>query len=417
MAKFIIRGAKKLKGELKINGAKNAALPIIAACLLVKGEVQLKRIPDISDVKVMINLLEALGAKIETFQDEMIINAASVNTAKAPYELVKKIHASFDIAGPLLSRFKEAQVPLPGGCVIGGRAVNLHIDAFRALGASVVLEHGLLKTRAKKIKGNKIYFKKISVGATKNALMAAVLASGTTIIENAALEPEVVDLANFLKQCGSKIYGIGTPEMKIEGVPELHPPIESYKIISDRIEAGTYLLAALITRGEIKINSIDPKFLEALLKNLEAANQKIERGDDSISLKFQNPILPLEVTTMPYPGFPTDLQPLLTTVLTLAKGTSIIEETIFDARFNYIDELRRMGANILVKNKHVLITGVESLTGAPVEAPDIRAGAALVLAALSAQGESEISNIEFIDRGYEQIEKKLNSLGAEIRRI
>lgn len=418
MAKLIIEGGNVLSGKVKIRGAKNAALPIMAASLLVEGDVNLKKIPNISDVHVMIKLLRSLGAKVNfKGRQEMNVNISSrgVLITQAPYELVKKIHASFDIVGPLLARFKQVEVPLPGGCVIGTRAVDMHMEGFKALGADIFVEHGVLKAKAKELNGANIHFNFSSVGATKNIMMAACLAKGITIIQNAACEPEVIDLANFLNKCGARIKGIGTREIIIEGVSQLSSA--SYKIISDRIEAGTFLLAGAITSGEVMVEDVSPSLLESVLTKLESIGQVIERGEDYITIIGQKPILPAEVTTAPHPGFPTDLQPPMGAVLAYADGTSLLEETIFDGRFNYVDELRRMGANISVRDRTAVIKGTPTLTGAPVEATDIRAGAALILAALAAKGISEISGLEFIDRGYEKIEKRLSLLGAKIRRI
>lgn len=416
MPKLVIDGGGALSGKVKVNGAKNAALPIMAASLLVEDNISLKKIPDISDVWVMVKLLKSLGAKINfKGRQDMDINCRGVSSNAPPYELVKKIHASFDIVGSLLARFKQAEVPLPGGCVIGTRAVDMHIEGFRALGAEVVVEHGVLKAKAKRLKGAKIHFSRSSVGATKNIIMVACMSRGKTVIQNAACEPEIVDLANFLNKCGAKIKGMGTREIRIEGVSELNPV--NHKIIPDRIEAGTFLIAGAITAGEVMIEDISPAFLEAVLTKLEAAGQVIERGENYITIIGQRPVLPTEVTTAPFPGFPTDIQPPMAALLAYAKGTSIVEETIFDGRFNYVDELRRMGADIIIKDRNAVIRGVEKLTGAPVEATDIRAGAALILAALAAKGTTEVSGLEFIDRGYEKIEKRLSLLGAKIRRI
>ena len=416
MSRLIIEGERTLTGKILINGAKNSALPIMAACLLVEGPVKLYRIPNISDVKVMIKLLKSLGAKV-TFnsKNQMTINAKNINTTKASYELVKKIHASFDIAGPLIARFRQAEVPLPGGCVLGTRAVDMHIEGFKALGVDVVVEHGVLKAKAKNLKGARIGFRQSSVGATKNVIMAACLADGRTIIQNTACEPEVNDLVNFLITCGAKIEGVGTRELKIEGVKKFHSC--EYEIIPDRIEAGTYLLAGAITQGEVTALDISPNNLGSVLDTIEHMGQKVIRDEKQITVIGQKPILPVNITTFPFPGFPTDLQPQISSVLTFAKGSSLVEETIFDGRFNYVDELRRMGANIIVKGQTSVIEGIKNLTGAPVEATDIRAGSALVLAGLAAQGKTEISGVEYIDRGYEKIEKRLSLLGAKIRRV
>lgn len=419
MGKLIIAGGKKIEGRLKSNGAKNAALPIMAACLLNKGDVILKKVPDISDVWVMKELLESLGARVEfdPSANEMKINASDLTTHRTPHALVRKIHASFDVTGPLLARFGRAEVSLPGGCVLGSRPVDLHTKGFMALGAKVDLGYGYYRVEATDLKGSRIYFDKSSVGATKNVMMAACLARGKTIMENAAREPEVVDLANFLISMGARINGAGTTEIEIEGVESLHPPEKEYEIITDRIEGGTYLLAAAITGGELLLEDIKPYFLEAFLDKLEEAKQIVERGDNWIRVKGKKPIKPVEVTSMPFPGFPTDLQPPFCALLTIAEGTSIIKETIFDNRFAYTDELRRMGADIKIDDRTARIKGVQQLTGAPVNAMDIRAGAALVLAGLVADGQTEVGGLKYIDRGYENIAGRLKELGADIKRI
>jgi len=419
LGKLIIAGGKKIEGRLKSNGAKNAALPIMAACLLNKGDVILKKVPDISDVWVMKELLESLGARVEfdPSANEMKINASDLTTHRTPHALVRKIHASFDVTGPLLARFGRAEVSLPGGCVLGSRPVDLHTKGFMALGAKVDLGYGYYRVEATDLKGSRIYFDKSSVGATKNVMMAACLARGKTIMENAAREPEVVDLANFLISMGARINGAGTTEIEIEGVESLHPPEKEYEIITDRIEGGTYLLAAAITGGELLLEDIKPYFLEAFLDKLEEAKQIVERGDNWIRVKGKKPIKPVEVTSMPFPGFPTDLQPPFCALLTIAEGTSIIKETIFDNRFAYTDELRRMGADIKIDDRTARIKGVQQLTGAPVNAMDIRAGAALVLAGLVADGQTEVGGLKYIDRGYENIAGRLKELGADIKRI
>lgn len=411
-----VGGGKTLRGEVAARGAKNAALPIMAACLLARGDVCIRKVPDITDVRVMIEILRSLGARV-TFDGNgrMYINSDTITTVRAPYELVGKMNASFDITGPLLARFNEAEVPMPGGCNIGSRPVNLHMEGFRTLGAEVTSDHGYVKAKSQKLKGNKIYFGKTSVGATKNCMMAATLAEGTTILENAAREPEVVDLAHFLNKMGARINGIGTPNIEIEGVSELRGA--EYEIIPDRIETGTYLIAGAITCGDVTVTQTDPEFMEALLAKLQMANQDVTCGKDWIRVKGKRPIFSLEISTSPHPGFPTDIQPMMASLLTLARGTSIIVETIFDRRYMYVDELRRLGADIWVSDRTAVIRGVEKLSGAPVNSPDIRAGGALVTAALAAEGESLISGLEFIDRGYQNIEVELKKLGADIERV
>ncbi|MCD6310157.1 MAG: UDP-N-acetylglucosamine 1-carboxyvinyltransferase [Candidatus Eremiobacteraeota bacterium] len=412
---FIIKRGNQLTGEIKASGAKNAALPIMAANILATSPVIIRRVPNISDVRIMARILRALGAKVTFRKGIMKIDSSNMSSVRAPYKLVSKIHASFDITGPLLARFKYAEVPLPGGCNLGTRPVNFHIDGFKALGADVKFEHGYVIVSARKLKGANIFLPKPSVGATKNIMMAACLASGTTVIENAAREPEVADLANFLIQLGAHIKGHGTSKLEIEGVKSLDGGLD-YTIISDRIEAGTYLLAGASTQGEITVNSINPEFLEAFLFKLKNAGQKIDMGEDWISVRGKRPLKAVDISTAPFPGFPTDLHPPIASFLCFADGTSVIEETIFDGRFIYLDELRRLGADVKIKNHSVLIKGVKKLSGAPVVAPDIRAGGALIIAGLSAEGETVISGLDKIDRGYEDIENKLRLLGADIRR-
>jgi UDP-N-acetylglucosamine 1-carboxyvinyltransferase len=416
LAYLIIQGGKKLKGEVVCMGAKNAALPIMAASLLAKGDVCLRRVPHIADVEVMMEILRSMGARVSNDGNgKILINSDHLTTVRASYELVGRLNASFDITGALLARYKEAEVPLPGGCNLGSRPVNLHLDAFRALGADVVSDRGYIKVKARDLRGSKIYFSKTSVGATKNCLMAASLAQGKTVLENAAMEPEVIDLANFLNRMGARITGAGTPNIEIEGVSELRGI--DYEIIPDRVESGTYLISGAITGGDVLVRKTNPEFLEALIAKLQMANQEVTFGKDWIRIKGRKPIFSLEISTAPYPGFPTDLQPIVTALLTLAKGTSIIVETIFDRRYMYIDEMRRLGADVWVSDRTAVVRGVDKLSGAPVSAPDIRAGGALIAAALAADDESQVRGLEFIDRGYERIEEVLACLGADIRRV
>jgi len=416
MSRLVVRGGKKLEGTLPSMGAKNAALPIMAACLLVEGPVVLERVPRLVDVEVMVSLLEFLGANVVSHSDgRMEIDCSKVDKFRAPYELVKKIHASFDITGPLLARFRQAEVPLPGGCVLGYRGVTFHIDGFRALGAQVELEHGHLIAKASQLKGAHILIGRSSVGATKNIMMAACLAKGTTVLENAAREPEVVDLADFLNACGAKITGAGKTEVTIEGVAKLHGA--THRIVSDRLEAGTWLLAGAITGGKVSVTDILPVYLGAFLDKLETTGAEVERGKNFITVSRSNAIQATEILTAPFPGFPTDMQPQFVTYLSVAEGTSIVTETIFDGRFMYVAELLRMGANITVTDRTAVIKGVSKLTGAPVEAPDIRAGVALLLAGLRAEGETVIGGVKYIDRGYEKPEERLRLLGADVVRV
>ncbi|MFP4497568.1 MAG: UDP-N-acetylglucosamine 1-carboxyvinyltransferase [Vulcanimicrobiota bacterium] len=416
---LVINGGKPLKGELRVNGAKNAALPIMAGAILAPGNITLERVPDISDVRVMTQLLRHLGATVESDNNVVSIDTQDINNTKAPYSLVKKLNASFDITGALVARFGEATVPLPGGCVIGTRAVDLHLAGFEALGCKVEqLSGGFIQIRAETLMGTRFYFSKTSVGATKNVMMAACLARGKTILENVAREPEVVDLANFLNTCGAQIAGHGTARIEIRGVKQMIGNGIEYSIIPDRIEAGTYILAAAVTGGKLKLIDISPDYLKIFLRKLRKANQEVITGENFIEVRGRKPIHPMgAVITEPYPGFPTDLQPPVVAFLCLEKGVSYVKEKIFNMRFNYVNELRRMGADIELDGRTAIVRGVKELLGAPVDAPDIRAGGALIIAALAARGNSEIHGMQYIDRGYENIENRLGNLGADIRRV
>lgn len=415
MSRLVIHGPTPLRGTLEASGAKNAALPIIAASILAQGEVELKRVPNISDVWTMADILRAMGAIVEyTGDGRMKLDTSKVSTA-APHELVRKMNASFDVAGPLLACYGEAEVSLPGGCRLGPRPVDLHIAGFRKLGAEVSSEHGFVKARASKLTGARIVFPKVSVGATKNCMMAATLAEGETVLENCAREPEIIDLADFLCEMGAQITGQGTSSVTVKGVKNLHGA--RYSIVPDRIEVGTYLLGAAITGGDLTMEGCVPEHVRALLSRLREANQDVDIQGDAIRVKARRPIAALDIATAPYPGFPTDLHPQIVVLMTLADGASILEETIFSGRFMYAMELVRLGADIKVSDRQVFVRGVPKLSGAPVDAPDIRAGGALVLAALAAEGETIISGVKYIDRGYEEIEKRLGQLGADIRRL
>ena len=416
-SRLIIQGGRPLIGSLEASGAKNACLPIMAASILAKGVVELDRVPDISDVRVMANILREIGVKVEfdAAAGHMKLDSSELKTTRAPEELVSKMNASFDIMGPLLARCGEGEVSMPGGCRLGPRPVNFHIEAFKKLGAEVTVEGGFVKAKAKGLKGAHILFQSVSVGATKNAMMAATMAEGTTILEGCAREPEISDLAEFLIKMGAKISGIGTQTLQIEGVEKLHGT--KHSIIADRIEGCTYLLGAVITGGDVTIEKFDAEYCGAFLAQLEKAGQEVIVGDHFVRVKGHRPILPLEITTAPYPGFPTDLHPQIVAALTLSNGVSALAETIFDSRFMYVMELVRLGADLLASGKYVRIRGVKKLVGAPVDAPDIRAGGALVLAGLAAEGETTIRGLKYIDRGYQQLEQKLNSLGAKVERV
>ncbi|MHB2016258.1 MAG: UDP-N-acetylglucosamine 1-carboxyvinyltransferase [Candidatus Xenobia bacterium] len=416
MERLVIQGGVPLHGRLAAPGSKNASLPIMAACLLAHGDCVLDGVPDIADTRVMAQILGALGAQVERLQPGVMrINTDHLNTTTASYDLVRMMNASFDVAGPLLARYHAMEVALPGGCNLGTRPVNLHIDGFRQFGAQVTTEHGYVQARTPGLRGAHIHLPKVSVGATKNLMMAATLAEGTSTIENAAREPEIIDLASFLIAMGARISGAGTSRISIEGVRELHGV--PYRVRRDRIAVGTWLLAGAVTQGDLRVEGLPPEDLTFFLSELEACGQEVSTGADWIQVRGRRPVRPREIETAPFPGFPTDLHPPMVTLLTLAEGTSIVQETIFDGRFMYVNELTRLGADVRVTEHTALIRGVKRMAGAPVEAPDIRAGGALVLAGLAADGETSVGGVEFIDRGYEQIELTLQQAGARIRRI
>jgi UDP-N-acetylglucosamine 1-carboxyvinyltransferase len=414
-----VRGGLRLEGSVAVHGAKNAALPIMAAALLGSGKTTLRGVPRITDVSVMWSLLEALGARLTLEGPNTItIDPSNVNTHRAPYALVRKLAASFDLCGPLLGRFGRAEVPLPGGCVLGTRATDMHEAAFRTLGASVTVSHGFLIASAEggRLRGGEIHFRTPSVGATKNAMLAAVLASGITTVRNVAMEPEVVDLANFLVAMGANIKGQGGDTLVITGVKRLRGV--EYEIIPDRIVAGTLMIAGAITRGDVTVKACRPADLETLSLKLAECGVTVSHGDDWVRVQADAVKSGTDIVTAPHPGFATDLQPQMLTFLCTTPGTSVVEESIFNARFSYINELVRMGADVRVAmdNNTALVKGGGQLSGAPVEAPDIRAGAALVIAGLAASGETEIIGLEYIDRGYERIEERLSELGAQVQR-
>ncbi len=414
-----VRGGHRLEGSVETHGAKNAALPIMAASLLAKSPVTLHRIPQITDVSVMRSLLEALGARLQQEAPGTItIDPSNVGSVRAPYTLVRKLAASFDLVGPLLARFGRAEVPLPGGCILGTRATDMHEQAFRALQATVSNAHGYLiaSVKNKRLRGATIDFRMPSVGATKNAMLAAVMATGTTTIKNAAMEPEVVDLADFLNAMGANVAGHGGDTIVIEGVKELSGV--EYSIIPDRIVAGTLLIAGAATRGDVTVTHARPDHLDAVLHKLQECGAKVTTTADSIRVQAERVAGGTDILTAPFPGFPTDLQPPMLSFLCTCPGTSVVEETIFNARFSYVNELARMGGDVRVamENNTALVKGGAPLSGAPVEAPDIRAGAALVVAGLAAQGETEIIGLEYIDRGYERLEDMLSALGGQVQR-
>lgn len=412
-----IVGGQPLQGEVRISGSKNGVLPLLAAALLVEGETLIENVPDITDVNLMIQLLRALGASCSlTAPGQLKIDATHISSVAPPDELVRAMRASFYVAGPLLARFGEAEVPLPGGCVLGQRPVDYHLKGFRMLGADVRVEGGVMHARGGRLRGAQILLdgRTRSVGATVNLLLAAVLAEGTTVIENASREPEVVSCEEFLRDCGGDIQGLGTSRLTIRGVKRLEPT--RVTAIPDRMETGTFLISGLITRGDVTVTHCRPDHMDVVLPELIRAGAQIERHKDSIRLRAFNRPTSVEIETAPYPGFPTDLQPNMAVLAAIGIGTSVIEETIFDMRFSYTDELVRMGADIEIKDRVAIIRGVEKLSGAPVVATDLRAGSALVLAGLVASGSTEVSGADKLDRGYEDFEGKLCALGASVHR-
>lgn len=418
MDKLIIRGNVPLSGEIRISGAKNAALPIIAGCLLASGPVNVGNVPQLQDVTTIMSLLGQMGVRLTLDERSNIeIDATSLHSYHAPYELVRTMRASVLVLGPLLSRFGEADVSLPGGCAIGTRPVDQHLKGMRAMGAEITVENGYIKARAKKrLEGAVIVMDIVTVTGTENIMMAAVLAKGQTIIQNAAREPEVEDLANFLNALGAKISGAGTSTIIIDGVDEITGG--SYNVLPDRIETGTYLTAAAITRGKVKLKNTRPDLLESILTKLSEAGAYIETGNDWISLDMKgNRPKAVSISTAPYPAFPTDMQAQFMALNTVAEGTGIITETVFENRFMHVQELLRMGAKISLKGNTAICEGIDNLQGAPTMATDLRASASLVLAGLAAAGETTVDRIYHIDRGYECIEEKLSQLGARIHRV
>lgn len=419
MEKFIIKGGIPLRGNVKISGAKNAALPIIAASLLTEEPVTLRRIPKVSDVFTMLNVLKTLGCKSYWKDDALTLDASNIISTEAPYELIKKMRASYYVLGPLVARFNEAKVALPGGCALGSRPVDLHIKGLKTLGAKVEIKHGYVTCKAKNLEGKRIMLKGqhgTSVGATINVMMAASLSKGVTKIEEAAMEPEVVDVANFLNRCGGKIEGMGTPIIEIEGCKKLKGT--EYSIIPDRIETGTLLIASAITKGNVIVKKCNPEHNRVLIHLLKEYGVEIQEGKDYLNICPPKTVKPLSIQVGPYPSFSTDLQPPMISLLSVTPGNSTIVETIFENRFMHVPELIRLGADINMIDRYTaVIKGVKQLSGAPLMASDIRASAALILAGLVAKGETHISRIYHTDRGYEHIEKKLSRLGARIERV
>ena len=415
MDKFIIHGGGKLNGTVAISGAKNATLALMPAALLASGTFKLSNTPRLRDVTTMSSLLKSMGIKVDFTNDLLTLDTRGVNKHEAPYEHVKKMRASIYVLGPLIARYGKAKVSLPGGCAWGPRPVNLHIEGIKKLGANVELEHGYIVASAQKLTGAKIHFDISSVGATGNVMMAAVLARGTTLITNAAIEPEITALAEFLVKMGAKIEGIGTNRLEIEGVAELHPT--EFETIPDRIEAGTFLVAAALTGGSITLTNVNPDHFSAVTAKLEDAGCRTEIRDSGFWIQAPAELKPVDATAVIYPGFPTDMQAQWIALMSIAKGTSIVTDTIYTDRFKHVPELERLGADIELKKNAAVVRGVKSLTGAKVMSTDLRASASLILAGLVAQGETEVLRVYHLDRGYEAIEKKLKALGADIERV
>lgn len=416
MEQYAIKGGNPLVGEVEIGGAKNAALAILAASIMTDETVIIENLPDVRDTNVLMQAMESVGATIQKIDRHSIkVNGSTIHDVVIEDDFIKKIRASYYLLGALLGKYKRAEVALPGGCNIGSRPIDQHIKGFKALGAEVKIAHGLIVAQADKLVGNHIYLDVVSVGATINIMMAATLAEGQTIIENAAKEPHVVDLANFLNSMGAHIKGAGTDVIRIKGVEKLHKT--EYSVIPDQIEAGTFMVAAAATKGDITVKNVIPKHLESISAKLQEIGCEIEESDDAVRVVSSKPLSYTQVKTLPYPGFPTDMQPQITMILGLSNGNSIVTESIFENRFKYVDELARMGASIKVEGNSAIITGVPKYTGAHISAPDLRAGAALVIAGLAADGFTVVDDIFYIERGYEDFDKKLRSLGGLIEKV
>lgn len=416
MDNFIIEGGHELFGEVNISGAKNAAVAIIPAAILADDVVRIENIPAISDVSLIIKILDSMGAGIKMINKNTIeVDSRSLKCQSVPYEFTSCFRASYYLIGAMLGRFKQAQVAMPGGCNFGVRPIDLHIKGFELLGAQVNTVEGMVCARADKLIGASIYMDQVSVGATINVMLAAVLARGLTVIENAAKEPHIVDLANFLNSMGADVRGAGTDVIKIRGVEKMHGC--TYSIIPDQIEAGTYMVAAAACGGDVLVKNVIPKHLESISAKLEEAGAEIIEYDDAVRITRFKPLTRCNVKTMPHPGFPTDMQPQMAVLLSVAEGTSILTEGVWDNRFQYVGELSRMGANIQVDGKVAVIEGVPALTGVTVKATDLRAGAAMIIAGMVARGETRVTNIQYVDRGYEDVVEKFSALGADIRRV
>lgn len=415
MDKFVVEGGGGLSGEARASGAKNSVLKLMAAAIMGDGPSVLRNVPDIADVRTMAEVLRYMGLGVEFERGTLTIEPTDSPRLEAPYYLVQRMRASVEVLGALIARYGQARVAMPGGCNIGSRQIDLHLKGLAQMGVRLGVSHGYIEAEAGRLKGSHIYLDFASVGATENLLMAAVMADGRTVIGNAAREPEIVDLSDFLVRMGARVSGIGTPMLVVDGVESI--PGAEHEVIGDRIEAGTLLLAGAITRGEVKVTGVDPAHLEMVLEKMGEAGCAIGTGPDYVEVSVPGHVHGIELATLPYPGFPTDLQPQMQVLLATADGTSFITENIFDNRFMIVDELNRLGADVRTRDHHAIVRGVPKLSGAPVTATDLRAGAALVLAGLAAEGETEVYEIFHIDRGYEDLEGKLRSLGARIHRV
>lgn len=416
MEQYVIKGGNPLYGEVEIGGAKNAALAILAAAIMTDETVTIDNLPNVRDINVLLQAIEEIGAHVERVDIHKVkINGSFIRGVNVDNEFIRRIRASYYLIGALLGKYKHAEVALPGGCDIGSRPIDLHMKGFRSMGADIDIAHGLVIARAKELKGTHIYMDKVSVGATINIMMAAAMADGKTVIENAAMEPHVVDVANFLNSMGANIRGAGTDVIRIVGVERLHAT--EYSVIPDQIEAGTFMFAVAAAGGNVLVKNVIPKHLEATTAKLLEVGCQVEEFDDSVRVISDGHLRHTQVTTLPYPGFPTDMQPQMAVLLGIAEGTSTVTESIFENRFKYVDELTRMGADIKVESNIAIINGVKRYTGARVNAPDLRAGAALVIAGLAAEGITVVDDIYYIQRGYEALEEKLTKIGAKIARV
>lgn len=414
MDEIVITGGRRLQGEVRISGAKNSALPILASTILGGGECVITNVPRVVDVLTMGKLLGMLGVSVRHEGNRAVIHADVIHSTEAPYDLVKTMRASVLVLGPLVARWGEAKVSLPGGCAIGSRPVNLHLAGLAKLGADISIEHGYITAKAKRLKGARIYCDTPTVTGTENLMMAASLAEGTTVLENAAKEPEIADLADFLTKRGARIVGAGTDVITIEGVRELRGA--DHEVIPDRIEAGTYLAAAAMTKGDVTITHCRPSHMEAVLMKLREAGADVQENKERVRLTVPGKLKGVDMRTLPFPGFPTDMQAQMVALMTVAEGTSVVTETVFESRFMHVEELWRMGADIRVEGNRVVVTGRQGLTGAPVMASDLRASAGLIVAGLAAEGTTEVQRVYHLDRGYERIEEKLRAIGAQVER-